>query len=102
MTLAPQVIEQGPRHRVIVLASGEQIIQHPKEVRFPIWSMSQSLSPEDYQTLVMSKLETFGDVEVIDYYLTAFVEDYKVIDGTVPVFVAQMAVLHWPTIPEGH
>ena len=98
----PMVIEQGPRHRLVVLPGGEQIIQHPKEQVFPIWSLKQDLPPEEYQAMVDMKLARWDDVEVIDYYVTAFTEDYRMMDGTVPVYVARMGVLYWPALPKGH
>lgn len=108
MTLAPQVIEQGPRHRLIVLPSGEQIIQHPKEfirtftagvempfeVRAKMSEMAEELVRE----------HVAEDEEIIDSYITDWIEvEIRDEDGILyPATQARAGVIYWPAIPKGH
>lgn len=108
MTLAPQVIEQGPRHRLIVLPSGEQIIQHPKEfirtftagveMPFEVRALMSKMAEESVRGHVAE------DEEIIDSYITDWIEvEIRDEDGILyPCTQARAGVMYWPAIPKGH
>jgi hypothetical protein len=108
MTLAPQVIEQGPRHRLIVLPSGEQIIQHPKEY---IRTFTAGINLPFEVRAKMSEVaerstrEQLNDgEEIIDSYITDWVAvELRDEDGILyPCTQARAGVIYWPAIPKGH
>jgi len=111
MTLAPQVIEQGPRHRLIVLPSGEQIIQHPKEYteRFttmtnPYNDVPPQVSKARDEAMIKKLIEdgTYEIGEVIDTYVTEWAENPRAYDDFIITWSCRAGVIFWPPIPEGH